>query len=158
MVDVTYETATFAHAEALAPVMRGPDVAEVFAATGESPLEALARGVANSSHCVAVLFDGQPALIAGLVPTPRSSVLSNQPDCLWFLTGAACSKSPRTFIGCTQRLRDEFLKISPHLYNWVDDRYEGAKWLLRRLGVALSEPVPYGVHGELFRLGSIRRF
>ncbi len=158
MTDITYKAATLEHAAALADVMRAYDAAEVKAATGETPLEVLERGVRSSAVSVAVFFDDEIAAIFGIAQAEtRESALGPSIRCAWFLTGEVVDRHPRTFIRVAKRVQTNFLALCPILYNWVDERYAGAIWLLRHLGVQLSEPMPHGVNGELFRLGIKRR-
>lgn len=161
MTEVRYEKATLEHAAALAAVMRPADVAEVLAATGETPLQVLERGVRTSQIAITVLFDNEPAVMVGLgAEEPAIVVPALEPRyrCLWFLTGEAVNRTPRLFVRIVKKLAQEFLDVHPRVFNWVDDRYDGAKWLLRHVGVQLSEPVAHGVNGELFRLGTFRRY
>lgn len=155
-VNVTLEKATMAHAAELAAVMRAADVLEL-TATGDTPMSALERGVGASEICCAIRFDGEIGVVFGLVRTNQDNALAYRPDNVWFLTGDAVNRHPRAFLRTMKSLMQQLLSISPALYNWVDERYVGAVWLLRQLGVELSEPVAFGINGELFRLGIRRR-
>lgn len=157
MVDVTFQKATLAHVESLAVEMRAADVAEVLAASGSTPLDALTRGLKISEVCGVVCFNGEVGVMFGVIPLPLATALGESRVCLWFLTGRVVDSHRLAFIRALKRIRGSLLRVYPVLCNWVDERYAGAVWVLRHLGVRLSEPVPYGVGGELFRFGVLRR-
>jgi len=53
----------------LANRLRAEDLAEIVAASGETPVAALGRGFVASRPCWTVLFRGEPSAMFGIVPT-----------------------------------------------------------------------------------------
>ena len=62
-----------AHAGSLAPQLREADVHELRAGSGETPAEALTRGLGASSECWSVLADGEIIAMFGVCPVQEGA-------------------------------------------------------------------------------------
>jgi hypothetical protein len=143
-------------ARLMAPRMRPADVAEVRAAAGYTPLEALLDSIENSEVSACALFDGEPACIWG-VAALRSSVTQGRMGAVWMLTADPVERHPRAFWrGCRRELRRLF-EFYDVLINAIDGRNEQALRWGARLGFRLDQPSPYGVEGLPFCWFSVRK-
>ncbi len=132
---------TQAHVVDLAWRMRPADIAEVRASAGFSPLEAVEKSVACSSHCGALVVDGELLAIFGAGPT----------------NGTDVEKHHRAFLQATRGIIAELLKDFAHLRNAIDARNTRALRWARWAGFTIEAAVPYGVEGVPFHPISIRR-
>ncbi len=132
--------------EYLAAHMRVADVAEVLAASGKRPIDAIRSGLERSSHSVAALVDGVPVCVLGV---GRKSALSDI-GVPWML---ATPDLDQNALGLMRRAPAALAEMLSHygtLENYVDERnVVSARWL-RRLGFQLEAPAPFGVSGLPF--------
>lgn len=148
--------ATAAHAEALAPRMRPAEVAEVVAAGGYSPLEALLESLQHSGVAFAALFDGEVACMWGVAHV-RRSVTAGRVGAVWLLTSDLVEKHPKAFWrGCKAEILRLFGDYDV-LFNAIDARHEKALRWAWRLGFPLEEPAPFGVEGRKFSFFRVRK-
>lgn len=132
----------------IAPRLREGDRLEVEAAGLPSPEYALKVSMENSQIAMTVEFNGKPEIMFGVSTT---SVLTGK-GCPWLLGTDAVLHHYRIFL----RHSKGYLAMLEHghdiLQNVVDDRNTLSKRWLKWLGFELSDPVPVGVNGEMFRL------
>lgn len=148
--------ATVEHARALAPRMRAADVAEILAASGSTPLEALLEGVAKSEVAATALFNGEVACMWGVVPL-RESVIAGRIGAGWLLTSDLVERHPREFWrGCRRELLRLF-GLYDQLINAIDARHVQALRWGRRLGFRLEEPTVFGSDGLPFCWFRVRK-
>ena len=132
---------------------RPADVAEFLAASGEGPDVVLARAVAISPECWAVLADGQVLGIFGVAPI---SMLSGR-GAPWLVGTPILDRYARGFIRLNREFLPRMLAGYSHLENWVDARNTRAINWLRWLGFTVHDPVPFGVAGLPFHRFDMRR-
>lgn len=131
---------------ALAEVMRHEDAAEVRAAFGVTPLEALRKSIEVSAFACTAELGGEVAAIFGIEDGPRRSLLGpREYDVVWLLTGRACAKYPRAFFRASRRVLTAFLELRPVLANMIDARYSAALRWARHLGAEVRPAQPWGV-------------
>lgn len=138
--------ATFAHAAALAETMSDACRAEAWAATRETPYQALTGCIAASREAKAGLADGEVLLIYGLIPP----ALICDTAMIWMLTSRALPRHARWFMVESRRVIDEWLTEHKKLANYSDLRHTRANRWLRWLGFSFDEPQPLGPDGVLF--------
>lgn len=150
--DVQVVPATPAHAEALAPLMRAEDAAELAASLGVGPLQGLLASLDASCAARAVLFDGEVAALCGVADTDVQGV-----GCVWALTGRAVERHPRAFVRLSRAAVAEYLTRYEVLFNFIDARYGRALRWVRALGFTVQEAQPYGAAGLPFHPVVLRR-
>lgn len=138
--------ATADHARELAPRLRAEDVAEVLAAAGETPLQALLGSLERSSCAWALFLDDQVAALWGLVPIPGVAGVA----AVWMLGSDSLTHHALTFWRLCRREVPRLLELVPVIVNLVDARYERALRWARRLGFEVLEARPFGPQGLPF--------
>lgn len=141
------------HAFVLASTMRPADVAEL-AACGQTPLEGLLKSMSLSEYSWAILYDDVVGAVGG-VRRMEGAVLGHV-DELWMLTGELFGQKPMAFFRVLKQMVATLLERYATLVNVIDARYTGAMRLAEALGATLSEPHPFGIHGEPFVLFTLR--
>jgi len=145
--------ALWAHAEAMAPMMRPGDREEVWAAGGVGPLEGLEISLAASLYAWTWLIDDVPACMFG-VGSP--SILSGT-GIPWLLSGELVNRHWRPFLSYYRpfldRMRDDFTLLT----NWVDARYGLAIRWLGWMGFEIMPPAPHGPFNILHHRFEMRR-
>lgn len=143
-------------AREMAPRMRPAEVAEVAAAEGFTPEQALLESLARSEEAWAALFDGQVACMWGVVVLRRTAVGGHHGGA-WLLTTDLVERHPKAFWrGCRAEV-GRLLSRYASLTNAIDTRHAKAvRWALR-LGFPLEAPAPFGVEGQLFHHFTARR-
>lgn len=136
--------------------MREADRAEC-EALGFSPIDALVKSLAVSREAYAMLFDGEPAAVFGVVPMPKVTLVGAERGRVWALTGRGVDKHKKAFIRWSRRVVTQLLERYELLFNFVDARYVGALRWLASLGFDVFLPEQYGAHGALFCPFRIRR-
>lgn len=150
--------ATVAHAEALAPLMRPEDAAEVWASGGYPPLDVLLEALNFSDVAYTLFLDGEVAAMWGVGPAMKPTLLAGRwLGVPWLLTGRAVTKHPGAFLRACRACLPLLLQRYPVLVQWVDARYVAAVRWVRWLGFEVGEPVPFGVSGLPFHPVRIRR-
>lgn len=138
--------------EILAPRMREADKAEVFAASGVTPLEALQRGIDNATILCTLINEKKEVVgIFGAEPDDRNDPHSAW---IWMLGSDGVAKKPFS----TQFLRQSRTYINalnntyPVLHNFIDERNTvHMKWL-EWCGFTFIRTIPHhGYAGLPFR-------
>lgn len=140
-----------AHAEALAPLMRAEDAAEVLASGGYGPLEALLDALSMpGGEAWACLFDGEVAALFGTAPLrARASALGGRTGVVWLLGGRALARNRKAFVRTSRQLLPLLFEpgggpVYSSLINYVDARYAGALRWAAALGATVHPPEPFG--------------
>ena len=128
----------------LAPFLRHEDAAEIDAATGQSPLEALLMGLGASPGARSVHEVGRPIAMFGLVP-------GRSYDVPWLLGSDRILAHWREF---ARRSREELdrLRQGRPLRNYVDARNTVHVRWLRWLGAEILPAAPWGLRQLPFHL------
>jgi hypothetical protein len=136
----------------IAPRMRQQDIDELWASGRHTPVEALVSALISSDYTFTVVIDGRAECMFGL------SIISHVTGhgSPWFLGTDEIQKHRRDFLRASVQWRDMFVARTPDLRNCVDDRNELSKRWLRWLGFELTEPVPMGYDGAMFRMFSYK--
>ncbi len=141
--------ATIEHAQAIAANARDADVAELWASSRTTPLEAMLRGMESTVHAYVGIYDGEPACMFGAAPF---SILGGM-GTAWMigsrvLDGLGAQKRLlRLSVPAVDFMQDQFPTL---LYNFVDQRNESAIRWLKWLGFEFGEPIIYGMDGQPF--------
>lgn len=135
-----------ADAEALAPLLRAADRAEVLASDGLAPLPALRRSLALSGEAHAGFLEGELAVLFGV----RRASMTGRRGIPWLLSGPAVARHPRAFLRASRAVVAGWRADYSHLGNWVDARYGQALRWLAWLGFTLHPARPYGALGLPF--------
>lgn len=144
--------ASMDHVEELAPRLRAADRAEVYAASGVTPLAALTFSLERSDIAMAVEFDGRAEIMFG---AGTINVLAGI-GAPWLLGSDMIEREYRHFLRGSIWWRNRLLKRYPVLRNMVDDRNIAARRWLAWLGFRLSEPVCSGFENRPFRFFELR--
>lgn len=118
--------------------LRDAEVHE-FAALGATSEECMRLGLLHSdAHTI--FFNDEPAAMWGITAFEDHNVV-------WAVFTKAIDRHPIAFLRESRRLAEAF---PCEVVNYIDARnVKAVKWF-RWLGFEVSEPVPYGIHGELF--------
>ena len=143
---ITIRKAEVDDAVFLALHMRKEDVAEVAAASGLCPEEALIVGMSVSRECYSVLGDGTPIAMFGVCPDENASV-----GRVWMLGSDAIHAHRFDFLRKSLEWVEHFHNLYPVLHNYIDARNTvHIKWL-QWLGFTFIKELPdYGMEQELF--------
>lgn len=117
---------------------RAEEIAE-FAALGATSEECMRLGMLYS-NAQTIFFDDEPAAMWGITAYEDHNVV-------WAVFTKAIERHPIAFLRESRRLADAFQCA---VENYVDARNRKAVKWFQWLGFEVSEPVPYGIHGELF--------
>jgi hypothetical protein len=136
----------------LAASMRPEDAAEVLAAAGQTPAEALADCLERSILAYSLEADGELIAMFGL-----AGPLIGDRVVVWALTGAGADRHPLSFHRLSRAVVARFLELYPALENMVDARHEKSLRWLRRLGAEIEPAQPYGAAGFPFHHITFRK-
>lgn len=137
----------------LAPRLRPSDVAEVQAAMGWSPLQALVESAAVSVESYVWFVDGVPAAAWGVQPVCQAAGVG----IVWLLGSDLITQHPKAFFQLCVQERDRMLMGWRCLFNWIDARYDVSVRWAHRLGCRVDPPQPFGVNGMPFCCAAIVR-
>lgn len=138
-------TATFAHADQMAPLLRPADVAEINIMFGADPAEMLRHGIEQSSHAYAAIEGGVPFAIGGIVPVN----LMAGTGAPWMLGTPGVGRNPRWFLKTSRESLAAAFETYVALENLCDARYAASIRWLRWLGFTIGAPVLHGDHSFL---------
>lgn len=150
--DLTYSEPTQGDLDELLLNMRAHDRREVIAADGPDIEGTLRRGLAISTHSVAVRSETGLLAIYGCA----SSTLLNVVGSPWMLATPLIARHGCTLGKVTHRYLHAMLRVYPVLVNYVDARNRPAIRLLERIGFSIGEPESYGYAGLPFRRFEMR--
>lgn len=141
--DKTYEiiSATPEHAAELAPVMREPDVAELWAAAHQEPLDALRVSLEATRDPRAALADGVVMCIFGVGTTTLLAELGVP----WMMGTDALEVHARAFLRGSREWIEEMKEEFPLMRNQVDARNVVAIRWLKWIGFDILPAAPYGL-------------
>lgn len=118
--------------------LRDAEVQE-FAALGATSFECMRLGMLYSD-AQTIFFNDEPAAMWGISHFEDHSVV-------WAVFTKAIERHPIAFLRESRRLAAAFPCA---VENYVDARNVAAVKWFKWLGFEVSQPMPYGVHGELF--------
>lgn len=133
--------------------MRQADRDEIAAGSGYSAAKALAFSLRKSSVAYTAMIDGVPEIMFGVGDI---NVLTRT-GAPWLLGTDAVTTHYVAFLRRSVDWREQLLRRYRVLMNAVDDRNTASKRWLKWLGFTLSEPIPMGKRGTLFRVFELRR-
>lgn len=139
-VKATIARAEVEHVAAIAERVRTADKAEIYAACGLPPYEALVRSWAVSDHSWTGFLDGVPAAMFGV--TQASLVTGTGKP--WLIGTDLLDKSPLTFLKECRPFMPEIERRYARLENYVDARNSRAIRWLKWLGFEMGQAEPYG--------------
>jgi len=115
---------------AIARNLRAEDLAEVTAASGQDPVDAIGLGFAYSKPCFVVEFETRPAAIFGVVPTPGLECFGS----VWLLGTNDIPLFSQRFLRDSRRWLEQITVGYDMVGNVVDERNEKHIRWLRWLG------------------------
>lgn len=139
--------ANYNHAVAIATNMRKSDQQEVWYASLETPLEAVANSMAMSQgFCYTVIDDGQPIAVFGVASDDKAPELGFP----WLL-GTPAIKGSKYFIAISREWCDKMLAYKPTLINYVWSKNRDSIRWLRWCGFTVNEkPTAHGPFNKDF--------
>jgi hypothetical protein len=146
MTSIEIVPATLEHIQTMGETMNHEDRLE-FLAAGLIPHRDLWKGWKRSIIRRSAIVDGELAAIWGVMGSLMGDV-----GTVWLITSPkARETSPHKFAAIYKEEVRKMLEIYPVLCNMVDDRYIGAKRMLRIAGFKMDEPQPIGKFNRMFR-------
>lgn len=144
MTNVSFVPTTKEHILECVENIREQDKAEVFAAYGHSPTEALERGTLYGAETA--LADGRVVAIFGIhTRCPLTHVGSP-----WMLTTYEVEKHRKLFLKYTKKLVNHWHDTHRYMFNYVDAEYvEAIRWL-KWLGFTIHPAEPFGPYRAPF--------
>lgn len=133
--------------------MRDQDVAEVWASSHQTPMEALMTGWNDSEYSVVITVNKKPAAMVGIL---RRDVLSGI-GIVWVLGTDEIVRYKKQFLIHSKAVINELLTLSPKLYNYVHVKNTVSVEWLRRTGFTLEPEEPFGPDNEMFQKFYIER-
>lgn len=137
MGSVLIVPALLKHADALAPVMRAPDRAEIWASSHKEPLECLRHSLGISEEFWAAFAGDQILALFGVVDQQEFGVP-------WMLASDRLRLHPRAALVIGRRMVNAWLTEYGRLQNFVDARQTASIRWLRKLGFTVEPPRPLG--------------
>lgn len=137
--------------ERIAPKLRAGDVEEIRASTGQAPLEHLLEAVGMSFESYVFLFQGEPAVIGGVVG------LGCGKGSLWFLTTDLVERNKKAFVWSSKLMLREVQQRWSELSELVDARYASAIRWLKHLGAEIGPAASFGPQGLPFCEFTLKR-
>lgn len=127
------------HALQLVPRLRKGDVAEIKAASGLAPEDALVLSLAMSPKSWAWLHKGKVMAVFGVTPHP----LKNGVGIPWMLAARSVERHKHYFVRNSRRYIEQMHEECPVLENYVDCRNTASIQWLHWCGFVLAEVVPF---------------
>lgn len=139
-------------AESVATALRAADRAEIAATSGEEPLPAIRRALAQSEHTFALAVGEEVIALAGIAPLNLVAGEGSP----WLLGTDAFKRNARAATALCRSWLERTHILYPAMVNYVDERnVRSIRWL-EGLGFTFAEPEPYGIHGLPFRRFEMR--
>lgn len=136
---------TLDHVNQMGLVMNDEDRAE-HEAVGVKAHRSLWRGYKNSLIRNTIMIDEEVAAMYGVCGSLMGNI-----GIVWLVTGKKAREiSPHRFARIYKQEVAKMLEVYPILCNYVDDRYIGAKKMLRIAGFNVGEPMPLGKFKHMF--------
>lgn len=132
-------------ADYLGPRLRLCDIMELEASSALTPTETIRQSIAISPQCWTVCHDERPVFVIGCAAVPGDAR-----GCPWLLATDEVYRFPGALTRLTKRYVGEMMACWPGLLNFVDERNVASVRWLSCIGFTVEEPVPFGLHGELF--------
>lgn len=146
MTHIEIVEAELHHVQTMGENMNHEDRLE-FLAAGLVPHRDLWRGWKRSIVRRAAIVDGELGAIWGVTGGIMGGI-----GIIWMVTAPKVREiSSHRFAAIYKKEVSNLLEIYPILCNYVDNRYIGAKRMLRIAGFKLEEPVPLGKFNRMFR-------
>lgn len=133
------------HLRAVARALRAGDAAELAAYGEGSPMRVVWKSWRASIIRKAMLIDGEPAVIGGVV----GSMLGAE-GMPWLLTTSAVERAPIAFVRAARQEVLAAAEAYPLLANYVHAPYKRAVGFLQVLGFTIDPPEPIAATGEMF--------
>lgn len=143
-MDIEIRKATRDDAIYVARNIRKDDALEI-AASGMPVRDAVLLSYAGSDECFVGTKGGKVALIFGVAAPIFKDTAS-----VWALGTDVSNEAPVSMVKIGRAIVQDFLSRYPRLENYCAADYEKSIRWLKKLGFTISEPEPYGIHGELF--------
>lgn len=143
--NVQFVPATADDVRRFIPLARAEHRGEIEAMGGD--VDTLMRKTfAMSAEAWAVTFDGEPAVLFGVIPISLLQGYGSP----WVLTTPVIERHRKTFYRLSRevvtRLREHYPMLGSSIYHKFG---KSLRWA-RKLGFEVKDPHPCGVHGELF--------
>lgn len=137
MGSVSIVPALLRHADALAPILRASDRAEIWASSRQEPLECLRNAMGISEDSWSAFAGDQILAIFGVVDQQSFGVP-------WMLASNHLRLHPRAALVLGRRIVLSWLAEYGQLQNFVDARQTASIRWLRKLGFTIEPPRPLG--------------
>ena len=127
--------------------MREIDKLECREMSGNSPIDALNKGIELSQYATVVVIDNEPCAVVGL------SIVSavNGLGVPWLLATESAVRNKRVFVNNAKQGVDDMRTVCPNLVNYVhEDNKLSIRWL-KWMGFTIEESQPLGFNGAMFR-------
>jgi hypothetical protein len=132
--------------------LRGADIDEVRALTGQTPEEALIQSRAASDCCQTVLFKGSPVAMFGTAPMTEQGRAG-----VWFLASDELQLMWLSFLKMSRECVARMLNAHPLLFNYVDARNAQSIAWLTWCGAKLEKPKKMGTENRPFHFFTIKK-
>lgn len=139
-------------AELLAATMRQADRAEVLAARGFSPAQAVSYSIAASCLSATLELAGEVAAIFGLCTAEAVPGSAQRISPFWLLSGEAANRHPIAYFKGLKRIVGSLVESSGLIGCVVDGRYAAALRAAALLGAEVHAPHSHGDAGLPFHL------
>jgi len=145
-VEFSVVPARIAHVERIAPRVRKVDVDEVYSATGQEIQPALENAVLTDGIHFTWMVDGRPEAMFGCSACDKMW----QSGSPWLIGTDEIETYATEVLRQSKKFTEFFRKYFDLLENYVHaDNITSIKWL-RHCGYIVDEPVPHGLHSDLF--------
>lgn len=139
--------ATLEHVDLIAPMVRHADIEEIWAASMQTPKQAMLHGMKFSSESYVGFVNDEPICMWGIA---QESLVGNL-GVPWMISTTSMDKYAVTFLRHCRDQVLEVLKSYAWLVNYVDARNIRAMRWLEWLGFEIdAEPQPYGAFSMPF--------
>lgn len=127
--------------------MRDIDIMECQELSGQSPMDALVKGIEISDYSAVITLNGRPCAVIGL-NVVNALTGTGVP---WMLATYDAVEHRRVFINHSRIGLDWMRQICPNLTNFIhEDNTIGIRWL-KWMGFDIEQSQPMGENGAMFR-------